>query len=135
MVLDAHLQDPANSRTRTVQTAALYKCQILLRAILAQAVHATCVHILFNHTGAPLVLTGPKSIRIKSQPITMEIPDGGITSEFANNVTDKQWNAYRGMKDDHFPEVPPDGEPCRNCSCLGANKPAIRANSFTLPAS
>eukprot|EP00878_Enallax_costatus_P008876 GHUV01009278.1.p1 GENE.GHUV01009278.1~~GHUV01009278.1.p1 ORF type:complete len:812 (+),score=180.05 GHUV01009278.1:182-2617(+) len=63
---------------------------------------------LKSFDGAPLVLSGPKSITIKSKPIKMEIPDGGISSEFANKATDNQWNAYRGMQDDKFPEVPPD---------------------------
>jgi hypothetical protein len=34
-----------------------------------------------------------------------------VSSERAQNVTDGQWNAYRGMADDKFPEVPPDGGP------------------------
>ena len=70
----------------------------------------TAMSTYLHAAGAPLVLTGPKSIAIKSNPIKMEIPDGGVTSEFANKATDNQWNAYRGMSDDKFPEVPPDGE-------------------------
>lgn len=60
-----------------------------------------------SFSGAPLVLNSPKSIKIKSAPISMTV--ASIASASANNATDDQWSAYRGMSDDHFPEVPPDG--------------------------
>uniref|UniRef100_A0A383WAS0 EGF-like domain-containing protein n=1 Tax=Tetradesmus obliquus TaxID=3088 RepID=A0A383WAS0_TETOB len=56
--------------------------------------------------GAPLVLTGPPKVRISSSPITFDVAN--IASASANKATDDQWNAYRGMADDKFPEVPPD---------------------------
>lgn len=58
--------------------------------------------------GAPLVLTGPPKVVISSSPITFDVAN--IASASANKATDDQWNAYRGMADDKFPEVPPDGK-------------------------
>jgi hypothetical protein len=58
--------------------------------------------------GAPLVLSGPRKVRITSSRITIDV--ASIASASANKATDNQWNAYRGMEDDKFPEVPPDGE-------------------------
>jgi hypothetical protein len=58
--------------------------------------------------GASLVLRGPRKVRITSKPITFDV--ASIASASANKATDDQWNAYRGMDDDKFPEVPPDGE-------------------------
>jgi hypothetical protein len=48
------------------------------------------------------------SVKLTSPPIKLEVV--GVTSKQADLVTDDQWNAYRGMKGDNFPEVPPDGE-------------------------
>jgi hypothetical protein len=47
-------------------------------------------------------------VRITSKPITFDV--ASIESASANKATDDQWNAYRGMEDDKFPEVPPDGK-------------------------
>ncbi|GBF96122.1 hypothetical protein Rsub_08870 [Raphidocelis subcapitata] len=58
--------------------------------------------------GVPLKLPpgAPPSVRLVSPPVAFTISD--VASERAQNVTDSQWNAYRGMADDKFPEVPPD---------------------------
>lgn len=56
--------------------------------------------------GAPLVLGAAAAQRLVTPPMTFDIIS--VTSKMADAVTDDQWNAYRGMKDDNFPEVPPD---------------------------
>ncbi|KAF6250306.1 hypothetical protein COO60DRAFT_896848 [Scenedesmus sp. NREL 46B-D3] len=61
---------------------------------------------LKSFDGAPLVLRGPRKVRITSSRITFDVAD--IASASANKATDYQWNAYRGMEDDKLPEVPPD---------------------------
>jgi hypothetical protein len=53
------------------------------------------------------VLRGSPTAKITSRSLKFEIVD--VASALANEVTGDQWNAYRGMKDDNFPEVPPDG--------------------------
>jgi len=59
--------------------------------------------------GAPLALpkSAPSAVKLTSNPIKFEVVD--VSSKQANAVTDDQWNAYRGMAGDSFPEVPPDG--------------------------
>ncbi|KAI8474284.1 MAG: hypothetical protein J3K34DRAFT_456831 [Monoraphidium minutum] len=57
--------------------------------------------------GAPLVLSSQPTHQLVTAPMTFDVID--VSSKLANEVTDDQWSAYRGMADDNFPEVPPDG--------------------------
>lgn len=61
------------------------------------------------YDGAPLALPAGAPAagrRIVSPPIKFTVL--AIASASADAATDKQWSAYRGMRDDDFPEVPPD---------------------------
>ncbi|KAI8474281.1 MAG: hypothetical protein J3K34DRAFT_375003 [Monoraphidium minutum] len=57
--------------------------------------------------GAPLALSSQPTHQLVTAPMTFDVID--VSSKLANEVTGDQWNAYRGMADDNFPEVPPDG--------------------------
>jgi hypothetical protein len=57
------------------------------------------------------VLHAAPAAKLTSAPIKFEIVD--VASKLADEATADQWNAYRGLKDDNFPEVPPDGERMR----------------------
>lgn len=97
---------------------------MLHSALLCPAADACFTHSAAsprNHTcppGAPLVLSAPPAVRLTSRPVKFEVID--VTSKQADAVTDAQWNAYRGMADDSFPEVPPDGESNAACCLLPA---------------
>jgi hypothetical protein len=53
-------------------------------------------------------MSGAAMQTLVTPPVTFDVI--GVSSKRADDVTDNQWNAYRGMADDNFPEVPPDGE-------------------------
>lgn len=60
-------------------------------------------------SGAPLILSSPKSFRLTTGPVTMSLQS--VSSAAANNATDNQWDARAGaLPGDKLPEVPPDGE-------------------------
>jgi hypothetical protein len=63
---------------------------------------------LRSFDGAPVSLGAyARSVALKTEPVKFTVIN--VASAAADAATDKQWNAYRGMRDDNFPEVPPDG--------------------------
>eukprot|EP00775_Hariotina_reticulata_P009988 gene9988-10143_t len=56
--------------------------------------------------GATLQLSSPQQVALTSRPISFSI--SSVSSKKADELTDNQWNAYKGLDDDQFPEVPPD---------------------------
>jgi len=56
---------------------------------------------------APIRLNTSRTVTLStSNSLSMTL--GGIESELADNATDDRWDAYIGLDDDNFPEVPPD---------------------------